>query len=146
MRTKITCFAVLALALGTALLASTADARYQDKWWEKTVAGVTLKQGVAMDLNRTQGSLWGSTVTWASATLAYVYARNVGGENCGGWPYIYWDNTRVSYNTNNVSVTRYTYYPASRPCWPRIMAVRGWSQWLGQGIDQSHDIALYEGL
>jgi hypothetical protein len=146
MRTKITCFVVLVLVMAIGLLAYTAHAGYQDKWWEKQVAGVTLKQGVAMDLNRSNHTLWGSTVTWADATLVEVYARNVGGENCGGWPYIYWDYDRWQWYSNSVSVTGWSYYPASRPCSPRLMRVRGWSEWFGEGIHEEHDIKLTERL
>ncbi|MGQ9572319.1 MAG: hypothetical protein ACUVV3_03915 [Dehalococcoidia bacterium] len=145
MRTKIICLTVVALA-AAGLLAYTAHAGWQEKWWEKQVWGVTLKQGVAMDLNRSNHRLLGSTVTWANYTLLGVYARNVGGESCGGFPFIYWDNEKYLYVSNSVSVTGYSYYPASRPCSPRLMRVRGWSHWWADVIDQWHDMYLTERL
>jgi hypothetical protein len=143
MRTKITCFAVLGLVLAVGLLAYTAYAHWQEKWWDKTVAGVELEQGVAMDVNHGAYSIWGSTVTWADDILARVYARNVGGEGCQGWAWLYWDNDRVSYWTNNTYQTGFDYYPSSGPCSPRILRVRGWSEWWDYpDIDEDHNMYL----
>jgi hypothetical protein len=144
MRTKITCLALLVVVVAMGLLAYTAQAGYQEQWWQKTVSGVTLKQGVAIDLNKSQNRLWGSNTTWASAYMTSVSSRNVGGENCAGFPFIYWDQTKWAYNTNNVNVTALAYYPGYRPCSPRIFASRGWSTWTGPGISQSHNMALYQ--
>ena len=143
MRTKMTYLGVLALLVGMGLLAYTAHAHYQENWWDKTVAGVELQQGVAMDVNHSSRSIWGSTVTWADDILPEVYARNVGGEWCPLRSWIFWDNERLRYWTNNTYQTGYDYYPSSRPCSPRILRVRGWSEWWRYpDIHESHDMHL----
>ena len=148
MRTKIPWLAVLPLVVALGLLAYTAHAGWQVEWWEKTVDGYTLKQGVAMDLNRSEQTLWGTTVTWVDATFYELHAWNAGGEWCPLRSWVFWENERYQFSTNSTYVTGYDHYPDSRPCAPRLMRVRGISHWWYPyyGISESHEIKLTEEL
>jgi hypothetical protein len=147
MRRNIARLALVGLAVAIALAAVAAYAYYKQQWWPYTAPdGTSLQQGVAIQVNMnggptSSGTIWGSTVTWASRVLYEEYAQVAGGESCDGFPTVYFNNYVYGFSQSSVQRTGSSSFPA-RPCQSsRQFNVHGWSSWW-DSFSISHDHVL----